>query len=224
MATWPAFLWQSYMKDVFAHAAVRGGRCSSPPRANVGNKPSPTATAAPTETVAPTEEPTEEAPRRSPSRRVSRASSRRDATAAVVNAGLSPNVVVGVVRHRDRPVGSSGSTRRAARMLAGRRVGDARRLHRPEARRRRRSRRRRPPRADAGADTLIPARGGRPPLAGASRSRPSTADFGGGSGPGSLGIAVPSVARRHGRIVRGQRRTHPPATDRPWPRDQRRWV
>jgi len=89
-STWPAFLWQSYMKDVFAqpqYAEV----LQFPARANVGGKPTPTPTA-PTETVAPTEEPTQEAPSEIavPSGLEGRLEG--DATAAVINVGLVASV------------------------------------------------------------------------------------------------------------------------------------
>lgn len=91
-ATWPAFLWQSYMKEAFAlpqYAEV----LQFPARANVGKKPSPSATA-PTETVAPTEEPTQEAPTEVAVPGGLEGKLEGDATAAVVNAGLSASVVV----------------------------------------------------------------------------------------------------------------------------------
>ena len=91
-ATWPAFLWQSYMKDVFAqpqYAEV----LQFPARANVGGKPTPTASA-PEETVVPTEEPTQAAPTEIAVPSGLEGKLEGDATAAVVNAGLSTNVVV----------------------------------------------------------------------------------------------------------------------------------
>ncbi|KQR17204.1 transglycosylase domain-containing protein [Cellulomonas sp. Leaf334] len=90
--SWPAFLWQSYMKDVFAqpqYAPV----LDFPARANVGGKPTPSATV-PTETVAPTEEPTQEAPTEVAVPGGLEGKLEGDATAAVVNAGLSASVVV----------------------------------------------------------------------------------------------------------------------------------
>ncbi len=89
--TWPAFLWQSYMKEVFAqpqYAPV----VDFPPRANVGGKPSPSATA-PSETVAPTEEPTQEAPSEIAVPSGLEGKLEGDATAAVVNAGLVASIV-----------------------------------------------------------------------------------------------------------------------------------
>lgn len=91
-STWPAFLWQSYMKEVFAqpqYAEV----LQFPARANVGKKPSPSATV-PTETVAPTEEPTQEAPTEVAVPGGLEGKLEGDATAAVVNAGLAASVVV----------------------------------------------------------------------------------------------------------------------------------
>ena len=89
--SWPAFLWQSYMKDVFAqpqYAPV----LDFPARANVGSKPSPSASG-PSETVAPTEEPTEAAPSEVPVPGGLEGKLEGDATAAVVNAGLVASVV-----------------------------------------------------------------------------------------------------------------------------------
>ncbi|NUU19036.1 PASTA domain-containing protein [Cellulomonas humilata] len=90
--TWPAFLWQSYMTDVFAqpqYATV----VDFPPRANVGAKPTATASAAPTETATPTEEPTEEAPAEVAVPSGLEGKLEADATATVVNAGLAANVI-----------------------------------------------------------------------------------------------------------------------------------
>ncbi|MDQ0372600.1 transglycosylase domain-containing protein [Cellulomonas humilata] len=89
--TWPAFLWQSYMKDVFAqpqYAEV----LQFPARANVGGKPTPTASA-PTETVVPTEEPTQAAPTEIAVPSGLEGKLEGDATAAIVNAGLVASVV-----------------------------------------------------------------------------------------------------------------------------------
>ncbi|KRD43525.1 glycosyl transferase [Cellulomonas sp. Root930] len=91
-ATWPAFIWQSYMNVVFAqppYAAV----VDFPPRANVGSKPTTTPTQAPTETAAPTEAPTEQAPTEVAVPSGLEGKLEADATAAVVNAGLAANVV-----------------------------------------------------------------------------------------------------------------------------------
>lgn len=91
-ARWPAFLWQSYMKNVFAqpqYSAV----LDFPARANVGPKPSATASAAPTETVAPTEEPTQAAPTEIAVPGGLEGKLEADATATVVNAGLSSTIV-----------------------------------------------------------------------------------------------------------------------------------
>ncbi|MBO3085408.1 transglycosylase domain-containing protein [Cellulomonas fengjieae] len=91
-STWPAFLWQSYMKDVFAqpqYAEV----LEFPERANVGGKPSPTATQAPSETVAPTVEPTQEAPTEVTVPAGLEGKLEADATATIVNAGLTASVV-----------------------------------------------------------------------------------------------------------------------------------
>ena len=89
--TWPAFLWQSYMKDVFAqpqYAEV----LQFPARANVGGKPTPTASA-PTESVVPTEEPTQAAPSEIAVPSGLEGKLEGDATAAIVNAGLVASVV-----------------------------------------------------------------------------------------------------------------------------------
>ncbi len=91
-ATWPAFLWQSYMKDVFAqpqYAPV----VDFPPRANVGSKPTATASAPPTESAAPTEQPTQDAPAQVAVPSGLEGKLEADATAAIVNAGLAANVV-----------------------------------------------------------------------------------------------------------------------------------
>jgi membrane peptidoglycan carboxypeptidase len=90
-ATWPAFLWQSYMKDVFAqpqYAEV----LDFPARANVGSKPSQTPTEAPTETVAPTEEPTQQAPTEVAVPALD-GKLEADATASLLALGLTPSVV-----------------------------------------------------------------------------------------------------------------------------------
>ncbi|WP_456786107.1 transglycosylase domain-containing protein [Cellulomonas sp. P5_C5] len=90
--TWPAFLWQSYMSAVFAQPQY-ADVLQFPARADVGKKPSPSATV-PTETVAPTEEPTVEAPTEIAVPSGLEGKLEGDATAAVVNAGLVVNVVV----------------------------------------------------------------------------------------------------------------------------------
>lgn len=90
-STWPAFLWQSYMKDVFAQPQY-ADVLEFPARANVGKKPTPTATA-PTETVAPTEEPTQAPPTEIAVPGGLEGKLEGDATAAVVNAGLVASVV-----------------------------------------------------------------------------------------------------------------------------------
>jgi membrane peptidoglycan carboxypeptidase len=90
--TWPAFLWQSYMTDVFAqphYAAV----VDFPPRANVGAKPSAPPSSEPTEPTEPTEEPTQQAPTEVAVPSGLDGKLEADATASLVNAGLSANVV-----------------------------------------------------------------------------------------------------------------------------------
>lgn len=91
-ATWPAFLWQSYMKTVFEQPQY-ADVVDFPPRANVGAKPTATASATPTETTAPTEQPTEQAPTEVAVPSGLEGKLEADATATVVNAGLATNVV-----------------------------------------------------------------------------------------------------------------------------------
>ncbi|MFC8190757.1 transglycosylase domain-containing protein [Cellulomonas sp. NPDC057328] len=87
--SYPSALWASYMEKVFAqpeYAEVQ----EFPARANVGRKPTATATATPTETAAP--EPTEEAPTevQVPGGLVGRTEA--DASGAVLAANLVPSV------------------------------------------------------------------------------------------------------------------------------------
>lgn len=86
--TWPSALWAKYMEQVFQqppYAEVK----QFPKRANVGKKPTPTATA--TETEAPVEtQPPAEAQVAVPGGLEGK--TQADAEAAVVNAGLSPAV------------------------------------------------------------------------------------------------------------------------------------
>jgi len=88
---WPAMLWASYMKPVFdmpAYAQV----LDFPPRANVGGKAKPTTAPTPEETVeAPA--PTQEAPQQVAVPSGLEGKLEADATASVVNAGLSPVIV-----------------------------------------------------------------------------------------------------------------------------------
>jgi len=89
-ATWPAFLWASYMKQAFAlpqYAQV----LEFPPAAHVNKDAKSTAT--PTETAAaPTEQATEQAPQAVALPNLE-GKLEADATATVVGLGLTPNVV-----------------------------------------------------------------------------------------------------------------------------------
>ncbi|WP_426593840.1 transglycosylase domain-containing protein [Cellulomonas sp. McL0617] len=88
---WPSFIWQSYMKTVFAmpaYAAVE----DFPPRANVAAEKKPTAAPKPSETVAPPA-PTAQAPQQIAVPAGLEGKLEADATAAVVNAGLAPNII-----------------------------------------------------------------------------------------------------------------------------------
>lgn len=90
-ATWPAMLWASYMKPVFEmpkYAPV----LEFPPRANVGTKVKPTEapTAPTTEAPAP---PVEQAPEQVAVPAGLEGKLEADATATVINAGLSPVIV-----------------------------------------------------------------------------------------------------------------------------------
>lgn len=90
-ATWPAFLWQSYMSAVFAQAPYSTVQ-DFPERANVGPKPTTSATPAPTQTETAAPEPTQEAPTQIAVPSGLEGKLEADATAAVMNAGLSPSV------------------------------------------------------------------------------------------------------------------------------------
>jgi len=89
--SWPAFVWASYMKQAFTlpqYAAVT----EFPPRANVGSKSTPTATAPPP-TDLPTEEATQEAPQTVAVPSGLEGKLEADASAALSAAGLTPSVV-----------------------------------------------------------------------------------------------------------------------------------
>jgi membrane peptidoglycan carboxypeptidase len=87
----PAFLWQSYMKKVFAMPAY-ATVVDFPPRANVGADKKPTAAPEPTQSeTAPA--PTEQAAQQIAVPAGLEGKLEADATAMVINAGLSPNVV-----------------------------------------------------------------------------------------------------------------------------------
>lgn len=89
---WPAFLWQSYMKNVFAMPAYAPVE-EFPPRANVNTDVKPTAPAPTATESAEAPAPTEEAPQQVAVPAGLEGKLEADATATVVNAGLSPNIV-----------------------------------------------------------------------------------------------------------------------------------
>ncbi|WP_315093012.1 transglycosylase domain-containing protein [uncultured Cellulomonas sp.] len=90
--TWPAFLWQAYMADVFTKEPYTTV-VDFPPRANVGAKPTATSTPTPTESALPTEEATPEAPSEVGVPSGLDGKLEADATASVSNAGLVATVV-----------------------------------------------------------------------------------------------------------------------------------
>ena len=104
--TWPAFLWESYMKHVFAHAAYARRACSSRPARTWVARPTPTAAPRRRETVAPTPAPTEQAPdagrRPGRARGQARGATRPRPSSTPVS---SPTIVVGAVRHGDGRAG-----------------------------------------------------------------------------------------------------------------------
>jgi len=111
-ATWPAFLWGAYMKQVFAMPAY-APVVEFPPRANVNKGATSTAVPTETPTEAPAPEPTQEAPQTVAVPNVE-GKLEADATATVVGAGLTPSIVsepsdrvtVGRVIRVDPKVGS----------------------------------------------------------------------------------------------------------------------
>jgi membrane peptidoglycan carboxypeptidase len=89
--TWPAFLWQSYMKQAFTlpqFSAVT----EFPPRADVNKGATSTATPSTTPTEAPTEQATEQAPQTVAVPNLE-GKYEADATATLAALGLTPNVV-----------------------------------------------------------------------------------------------------------------------------------
>ena len=90
--SWPAFLWASYMKQVFAMPTY-ADVVPFPERANVGTKGTPTAAPSVPESSEPTSEPTQEAPAEVAVPSGLEGKLEADATAAIVNAGLAANVV-----------------------------------------------------------------------------------------------------------------------------------
>ncbi|MEZ0446377.1 transglycosylase domain-containing protein [Cellulomonas sp. ICMP 17802] len=89
--SWPAFLWASYMKQVFAMPAYVDV-VPFPDRANVGTKGTPTAAPSTAPTTEPTTAPTEQAPAAVNVPGGLEGKLEADASAALFNVGLNPTI------------------------------------------------------------------------------------------------------------------------------------